>query len=40
MTTKPHDRFAKQFLKELLSPLGKVSVGNEIKDEARFVDVL
>ncbi|MBD2255139.1 hypothetical protein [Nostoc parmelioides] len=40
MTTKPHDRFAKQFLQELLSPLGEVSVGNEVTDEARFVDVL
>ncbi|BAT56584.1 hypothetical protein NOS3756_55960 (plasmid) [Nostoc sp. NIES-3756] len=40
MTTKPHDRFAKQFLQELLSPLGEVLVGNEVTDEARFVDVL
>ncbi|BAY41725.1 hypothetical protein NIES2111_61210 (plasmid) [Nostoc sp. NIES-2111] len=40
MTTKPHDRFAKQFLQELLSPLGEVSVGTEVTDEARFVDVL
>jgi hypothetical protein len=40
MTTKPHDQFAKQFLKELLSPLGEVSTNQEVTDETRFVDVL
>lgn len=32
--------FSKQFLKELLSPLGEVKVNEEVTDEARFVDVL
>jgi hypothetical protein len=40
MTRKPHDQFAKQFLEELLSPLGKVEPNKEVIDEARFVDVL
>ncbi|MCC5640997.1 hypothetical protein LC593_35250 [Nostoc sp. CHAB 5844] len=40
MTKKPHDQFAKQFLKELLSPLGEVSTNQEVTDETRFVDVL
>ncbi|MCC5640739.1 hypothetical protein LC593_33920 [Nostoc sp. CHAB 5844] len=40
MPTKPHDQFAKQFLKELLSPLGEVSTNQEVTDETRFVDVL
>ncbi len=40
MTRKPHDQFAKQFLEELLSPLGKVEASKEVIDEARQVDVL
>lgn len=40
MTTKPHDQFAKQFLEELLSPLGEVRTNREVTDETRFVDVL
>ncbi|BAY73249.1 hypothetical protein NIES23_60770 (plasmid) [Trichormus variabilis NIES-23] len=40
MTTKPHDQFAKQFLEELLSPLGEVRTNQEVTDETRFVDVL
>ncbi|WP_414542789.1 hypothetical protein [Nostoc sp. CCY0012] len=40
MTRKPHDQFAKQFLEELLSPLGKVEANKEVIDEARQVDVL
>jgi len=40
MTTKPHDQFAKQFLEELLSPLGEVRTNQEVRDETRFVDVL
>lgn len=40
MTTKPHDQFAKQFLEELLSPLGEVTTNREVTDEPRFVDVL
>ncbi|WP_414562257.1 MULTISPECIES: hypothetical protein [unclassified Anabaena] len=30
MTRKPHDQFAKQFLEELLSPLGKVEANKEV----------
>lgn len=40
MTTKPHDQFAKQFLEELLSPLGEVRTNQEVRDEIRFVDVV
>lgn len=40
MTTKPHDQFAKDFLEELLTPLGKVKINTQVRDEARFVDVL
>ncbi|BBD63118.1 hypothetical protein NIES2109_59680 (plasmid) [Nostoc sp. HK-01] len=40
MTTKPHDQFAKDFLEELLSPLGRVKVNTQVRDEARFVNVL
>jgi hypothetical protein len=40
MTTKPHDQFAKQFLEELLAPLGEVRTNQEVRDETRFVDVL
>ncbi|MBE9053945.1 hypothetical protein IQ243_26810 [Nostocales cyanobacterium LEGE 11386] len=40
MTRKPHDQFAKQFLEELLSPLGKVEPNKEVIDEVRQVDVL
>jgi hypothetical protein len=40
MTRKPHDQFAKQFLEELLSPLGKVETNKEVIDEARQIDVL
>ncbi len=40
MTRKPHDQFAKQFLEELLAPLGRVEANKEVIDEARLVDVL
>jgi hypothetical protein len=41
MSTKnPHDNFAKDYLEELLSPLGKVTVSREIKDEPNEIDVL
>ncbi len=39
MTRQPHDQFAKQYLEELLSPLGKVEVSKEVADETRQVDV-
>jgi len=41
MSTKnPHDSFAKDYLEELLSPLGKVTVSREIKDEPNEIDIL
>jgi hypothetical protein len=36
----PHDTFAKNYLKELLSPLGEVTIGREIIDEPNKIDVL
>jgi hypothetical protein len=39
MTQFPHDQFAKEYLKELLSPLGQVETGFEIVSEVRSVDV-
>lgn len=40
MTRTPYDQFSKQYLEELLTPLGKVDVGREVPGEARQVDVL
>lgn len=40
MTRQPHEQFAKQYLEELLSPLGKVEVSREVTDEIRQVDIL
>jgi hypothetical protein len=41
MTTRtPHDNFAKNYLKELLSPLGTVEIGREISDEPNQIDIL
>jgi hypothetical protein len=40
MTQQPHDKFAKEFLEELLAPLGEVKINREVTDAARFVDVL
>jgi len=37
---QPHDKFAKEFLEELLAPLGEVKINQEVTDPARFVDVL
>ena len=37
---QPHDKFAKEFLEELLAPLGEVKINREVTDETRFVDVL
>jgi len=36
---KPHDQFAKNYLEELLSPLGRVEISKEITDETRQIDV-
>ncbi|MBD2731956.1 hypothetical protein H6G96_38285 [Nostoc sp. FACHB-892] len=37
---QPHDKFAKEFLEELLAPLGEVKINREVTDVTRFVDVL
>jgi hypothetical protein len=39
MTQFPHDQFAKEYLKELLSPLGQVEISYEVASEVRSVDV-
>jgi hypothetical protein len=39
MTRQPHDQFAKQYLAELLAPLGEVNVSREVSGEVRQVDV-
>lgn len=40
MTKFPHDQFAKEYLSELLSPLGKVETGKDVPAEVREIDVL
>lgn len=40
MTRQPHDQFAKQYLEELLAPLGDVETSRDIPGEVRQVDVL
>ncbi|MBE9121034.1 hypothetical protein IQ269_09420 [Tychonema sp. LEGE 07199] len=39
MTRFIHDQFAKQYLKELLTPLGKVETSRDIAGEVRQIDV-
>jgi hypothetical protein len=39
MTRLIHDRFAKDYLSEILAPLGAVSPGREISSEVRQIDV-
>ena len=39
MTRQPHDQFAKQYLEELLAPLGEVETSREVSPEIRQVDV-
>ncbi len=40
VTRQPHDQFAKQYLKELLEPLGTVNIGQEIPGETLQVDLI
>ncbi|NET73804.1 MAG: hypothetical protein F6K62_23580 [Sphaerospermopsis sp. SIO1G2] len=40
MTRFIHDQFAKQYLSELLSPLGTVEISKEIHSEGRQIDLL
>lgn len=37
MTRQPHDQFARQYLKKLLSPFGKVEISREVAEEVRPV---
>ncbi len=39
MTRQQHDQFAKQYLEELLSPLGKVEFSREVTDKVRQIDI-
>lgn len=39
MTRQPHDQFAKQYLSELLAPLGTVEISREVSDEIRQIDL-
>ena len=39
MTRFIHDRFAKEYLEELLSPIGTVNVGRDVTSEVREIDV-
>ncbi len=39
MTRFLHDRFAKEYLEELLSPIGTVKVGRDVTSEVREIDV-
>jgi hypothetical protein len=40
VTRQPHDQFAKQYLKELLEPLGEVEISREIPGEALAIDLI
>ena len=39
MARQPHDQFAKQFLVDLLEPIGQVGVNHEVHGERRYVDL-
>ncbi len=39
MTRQTYDQFAKQFLKELLSPFGQVEISKEVTGEVRQIDI-
>ena len=40
VTRQPHDQFAKQYLKELLEPLGTVEISREIPGETLQIDLI
>jgi hypothetical protein len=40
VTRQPHDQFAKQYLKELLEPLGTVEISREIPGETLAIDLI
>jgi len=39
MTKFPHDQFAKEYLQELLSPLGEVETSKDVTAEVREIDI-
>jgi len=39
MTRFIHDRFAKDYLAEMLSPIGTVNIGRDVTSEVREIDV-
>ncbi|TAG92003.1 MAG: flagellar assembly protein H [Oscillatoriales cyanobacterium] len=39
MTRFIHDRFAKEYLEEMLSPIGTVNIGRDVTSEVREIDV-
>ncbi len=39
MSRTPFDQFSKQYLEELLTPLGQVEISREVPGESRFIDV-
>ena len=39
MTRFPYDRFAKDYLQELLSPLGSVETSKDVAGEVREIDI-
>ncbi len=39
MTRQPHEQVAKEYLEELLTPLGKVETSRDVKSEVREIDV-
>ncbi|HBL13372.1 MAG TPA: hypothetical protein DD379_18620, partial [Cyanobacteria bacterium UBA11162] len=39
MTRFVHDQFAKDYLKELLSPIGDVEISRDVSGEVREIDV-
>jgi len=39
MTRQPHDQLAKEYLEELLTPLGEVKTSKDVKSEVQEIDV-
>jgi flagellar biosynthesis/type III secretory pathway protein FliH len=39
MTREAHGQFAKEYLEELLKPLGQVDIGKDVKSEVREIDI-
>jgi hypothetical protein len=37
MTREAHDQFAKEYLEELLKPLGQVNISKDVKSEVREI---